>query len=171
MTQVVQTAPRSKGGLELRSRLGAYVGVSSSVVPGTPSYLGMASLSYSYDFSWTALRARASAASFDSQQDVYRSSLLRAGANVDFLFSLVRSQQWRIELGPSAGLPFVRQRDSNDRVSFGLAYSAVAVLSLKLQDRTYVSLNLEGGGEYFKLDGQRVNRATGSALLGGFVAF
>jgi hypothetical protein len=173
MTQVVQTAPRSKGGLELRSRLGAYVGVSSSVVPGTPSYLGMASLSYAYDFSWTALRARASAASFDSQQDVYRSSLLRAGANVDFLFSLVRSQQWRIELGPSAGLPFVRQRDSNDRVSqsFGLAYSAVAVLSLKLQDRTYVSLNLEGGGEYFKLDGQRVNRATGSALLGGFVAF
>jgi hypothetical protein len=135
--------------------------------------LGMASLSYAYDFRWTALRVRASATSFNSQQDVYRSSLLRAAANADFLFSLVRSPQWRIELGPSAGLPFVRQRDMFERVSqsFGFSYSAVAVLSLKLQARTYLSLNLEGGGELFKLDGQRVNRATGSALLGGFVSF
>lgn len=174
MTQVAETAPRSKGGgLELRSRLGAYVGVSSSVVPGSPSYLGTASLSYAYDLRWAALRARASMATFESNQDPYHSSLLRAGANMDFLISLARRPQWRIELGPSAGMPFVRQRDNSEHVSqsFGFSYSAVAVFSLKLQERTYLSLGLEGGGELFKLDGQRVNRAIGSALLGGLVAF
>jgi hypothetical protein len=55
--------------------------------------------------------------------------------------------------------------------SFGFAYGVVAVFSVRLQDRTYLSLNLEGGGEMFKLDGQRTNRALGSALLGGVVAF
>ncbi len=175
MTQVVQNSQRSKGGdLLLRSKLGAYVGVSTSVVPGSPSYLGMVALSYAYDFRSTALRARAAGASFDTQQDLYHSSLLRAGANLDFLFSLVRKPAIRIELGPSVGMPFVRQRSGvDDRVShsFGFAYSGVAVLSVRLQDRTYLSLNLEGGGEMFKLDGQRTNRAFGSAMLGGVVAF
>jgi hypothetical protein len=175
MSQVVQNTQRSKGGdLQLRSKLGAYVGVSTSVVPGSPSYLGMVALSYAYDFRSTALRARASGTSFDTQQDLYHSSLLRASANVDFLVSLVRRPELRIEIGPSVGMPFVRQRSRiDDRVSdsFGLAYSAVAVFSVRLQERTYLSLNLEGGGEMFKLDGQRTNRALGSALLGGVVAF
>ncbi len=122
MVEVTQPSPRSKGdGLELRNRLGAYVGVGSSVVPGSQSFLGqsllgMVALSYAYDLRWSALRARASIASFDSRQDVYHSSLLRAGANLDFLMSLVRRPEWRIELGPSVGLPFVRQSGMN-RVS------------------------------------------------------
>jgi len=175
MAQVAQNSQRNKGGaLQLRSKLGAYIGVSTSVVPGSPSYLGMVALSYAYDFRWVALRARATGTSFETQQDFYHSSLLRAGGNLDLLVSLVRRPDWRIELGPSAGMPFVRQRSTvDDRVShsFGLAYGAVAVFSVKLQDRTYVSLNLEGGGEMFKLDGKRTNRAIGNALLGGLVAF
>lgn len=175
MTRVAQSDTRSKGDwMVLRNKLGAYVGVSTSVVPGSPAYVGMAELSYAYDMSpWIALRGRASFTSFDSQQDVYHSSLLRAGANADLLVSLVRRPHWRIELGPSAGLPFVRQRDLRGETSnsFGFAYSGVAVLSLRLQARTYISLSLEGGGEMFKLDGQRVNRATGNALLGGLFAF
>lgn len=175
MTQVVQSSQRSKGGeLQLRSALGAYVGLSTAVVPGSPSYLGMVALSYAYDFQSTALRARASVMSFNTQQDLYHSSLVRAGANLDFLVSLVRTRYVRIDLGPSAGMPFMRQRsDIDGRLSnsFGFSYSAVAVFNLKLQDRTSLSLNLEGGGEMFKLDGQRVSRALGSALLGGVVAF
>jgi hypothetical protein len=174
MVTVPQTDGRSKGdGLELRSRLGAHVGVSTSVVPGSPSYLGMAALSYAYDFSWMALRARASIASFDSQQGVYQSSLWRAGANADLLVSLVRRPQWRIEIGPSVGMPFVHQRDmlGHASSSYGFGYSGVAVLSVRLQRRTYLSLNLEGGGELFKLNGQRTNRPVGSALLGGLLAF
>jgi hypothetical protein len=173
MVEVVQPNPRSKGGLELRSRLGGYVGIGTSVVPGSSPFLGMAALSYSYDFRQLAVRARASATTFRSQQDVYRSTLVRAGANLDLLLSLARRPSWRIELGPSVGMPFVRQDDLNGRVttSFGLSYSAVALLSVRLQQRTYLSLSIEGGGEVFKLNEQRVNRATGSALLGGLVAF
>jgi hypothetical protein len=175
MAEVAQSNDRSKGPeLLLRSKLGAYVGVSTSVVPGSPSYLGMLALSYAYDFRRVAVRARASVASFDTQQDMYRSSLLRAGANLDFLVSLVRRPQWRIELGPSAGMPYVRQRNEQTlqiSQSFGFAYSAVAVLSVRLQEHTFLSLNLEGGGEMFKLDGLRGNKPLGSALLGGVVAF
>jgi len=176
MTAVVQSSQRSKGDvMELRNKLGAYIGVSTSVVPGSSSYLGMVALSYAYDLRTVVLRARASATSFGAQQDLYRSSLLRAAANLDLLVPIVGSSAWRLDLGPSVGMPFVRQteKDGAGRVSdsFGFAYSAVAMLSVKLQAHTYLSLNLEGGAEMFKLDGQRTNRALGSALLGGVVAF
>jgi hypothetical protein len=119
------------------------------------------------------VRARASFAWFNSQQDSFSSSLWRAGINADLLIPLARTSLWRLELGPSVGMPFVRQRDmlGHESSSYGFAYSGVAALSLRLQQHTFVSLNLEGGGEVFKLDGQRTNRAFGSALLGGLVAF
>ena len=174
MVEVAQGSPRSKGGvLDLRSSLGAYAGVSTSVVPGSPAYLGTAALSYAYNLRWAAVRARASIASFDSQQDGYRSSLLRGGANLDFLFPVLNTAHLAIQLGPMAGLPMVRQRDSRGLVttSVGLSYGGAAVLSTRLYGRTYLALNLDGGGEVFRLDGERVHRATGSALLGGVVAF
>jgi hypothetical protein len=174
MVAVPQSSPRNKGGeFELRSSLGAYAGVSTSVVPGSPSYLGTVALSYAYAFRWGALRARASVASFDSQQDAYHSSLLRASANLDVLLPLLLTPNWAIQIGPSLGVPMVRQRDMRGLVSssFGVAYGGAAVISVRIYDRTYLSLNLDGGGEVFRLDGTRVHRATGSALLGGVVAF
>jgi len=174
MVVVPQGNPRSKGGdLELRNRLGAYAGVSTSVVPGSPSYLGTFSLSYARDLRWAMVRGRISAASFDSQQDVYRSTLLRGGVNVDLLLPLSLSSRWAVQIGPSLGVPMVRQRDLIGFVStsYGFAYGGAAVVSARIYGRTYLSLNLDGGGEIFRLDGQRVHRATGSALLGGMVAF
>jgi hypothetical protein len=175
MTEVVQSDTRSKNSEPmLRSRLGAYVGVMSSVVPGSPSYLGTAALSYSYDLGWTALRARAGFASFASEDAGYRSSLLRIGANVDLLFPLLVERKLSIELGPSVGLPMVHQSDMTDEVktSYGFAYGVAATVSMHLYGRTFVSLNLDGGGEIFRLNGQsREHRLTGSALLGGVVAF
>ena len=175
MIVVPQGNPRSKGGdLELRNRLGAYAGVSTSVVPGSPSYLGTFSLSYARDLRWAMVRGRGSASAFDSQQDVYRSSLLRAGVSVDLLLPLVLSERWTVQLGPSLGVPMVRQRDLGGDVSttsYGFAYGGAAVVSARLYGRTYLSLNLDGGGEVFRLDGHRVHRAIGSALMGGVVAF
>jgi hypothetical protein len=173
MIAVPQGSPRNKGGdFYLHSRLGAYAGVSTSVVPGT-SYLGTVALSYAYAFRWVVLRARASVASFDSQQDAYHSSLLRASANMDVLLPLLLTPNWAIQVGPSLGVPMVRQRDMRGLVSnsYGFAYGGAAVISARIYDRTYLSLNLDGGGEVFRLDGARVHRATGSALLGGVVAF
>ena len=67
MVAVVQSTPRSKGGeIELHNRLGAYVGVMTSVVPGSSTYLGTLALSYSRDVGLVAVRVRASAASFVS---------------------------------------------------------------------------------------------------------
>jgi hypothetical protein len=174
MVEVPQGNSRNKGGdLELRNRLGAYVGVSSSVVPGSPGYLGTLALSYARDFRWSALRVRASVATFDSQQDLYRSSLMRACASADLLLPLLLSSNWVIQVGPSLGVPMVRQRDMYGIVSnsYGLAYGGAAVVSARLYGRTYLSLSLDGGGEVFRLDGARVHRATGSALLGGVAAF
>jgi hypothetical protein len=174
MITVPQGSPRNKGGdLELRNRLGAYAGVSTSVVPGSPSFLGTLALSYARDLRWAALRARISAASFDSQQDIYRSSLLRASASLDLLLPLWFASGWSIQLGPTLGIPMARQRDARGAVStsYGFAYGGAAVVSARIYARTYLLLNLDGGGEFFRLDGGRVQRATGSALLGGAVAF
>ena len=174
MVVVPQGSPRNKGGdLELRNRLGAYAGVSTSVVPGSPSFLGTLALSYARDLRWAALRARISAASFDSQQDIYRSSLLRASASVDLLLPLWLANRWSIQLGPTLGMPMARQRDMRGVVStsYGFAYGGAVVVSARIYARTYLLLNLDGGGEFFRLAGERVNRATGSALMGGAVAF
>jgi len=82
------------------------------------------------------------------------------------------------DLGVTASIEFhrrelVRQRDMLGMVStsYGFAYGGAAVFSAHIYGRTYLSLNLDGGGEVFRLDGQRVHRATGSALMGGVVAF
>jgi hypothetical protein len=174
MMPVAAASTRSKeGGLELRNRLGAYVGVSISVVPGSPDYLGTFALSYARGFRYFALRARVSAASFDSQRDVYRSSLVRAGASLDLLLPALMASRLTIELGPTLGMPMVRQRDMRGVVStsFGFSYGGVAVVSARVYRRSYLSLSLDGGGEVYRLDGQRVHRATGSALLGALVVF
>lgn len=174
MVAVAPTNPRSKGSdLELRNRLGASVGVMTSVVPGSAAYLGTVSLSYARDLSWSALRVRAGAASFDSQQDVYRSSMLRAAVAADLLLPVVLRSGWGVQVGPSVGVPVVRQRDMSGAVSnsFGFSYGASAVLSARLYGHTYLSLDFQGGGEVFRLNSERVHRATGSALLGGVVAF
>jgi pantothenate kinase len=67
----------------------------------------------------------------------------------------------------------VRQRDMHGLVStsYGFAYGGTVVVSAKIHAQTYLLLNLDGGAEIFRLNGQRTHRATGSALMGGAVAF
>jgi hypothetical protein len=174
MVDITESSARSKGGeLALRNRLGAYGGVSNSVVPGSPAMLGTVAVSYAYDLRWAALRGRASFSWFDSRQEGYQSSLLRISGDFDLLFPLFRAQGWSFQLGPSVGVPVLRQRDMRDVVSssYGFAYGGVLVGSVRLYDRTYLSLNLGVGGEVFRLDGQAEHRTTASALVGGVFAF
>jgi hypothetical protein len=174
MVDITDSSARSKGGdLALRSRLGAYGGFSSSVVPGSPAMLGTFALSYAYSFRWVALRGRASFSWFDSQQDGYRSSLLRVGGDVDLLFPAIRRASWSIELGPTVGMPVLRQRDMRGTISssYGFAYGGILAGSAKLYDRTYLSLNLSAGGELLRLDGRATHRTAASALIGGLFAF
>jgi len=174
MVRVEQGNSRSKGTeLEVRNQLGAYAGVSTSVVPGGPSYVGTLALSYAHAFGQLAVRGRASVSTFDSQQDVYRSSLLRATASADLLLPLWLGHRFSIQLGPTLGMPMVRQRDMRGVVSssFGFAYGGVLTLGARLYGRTSLALNIDAGGELFRLNGQTAHRASGSALLGGTVSF
>jgi hypothetical protein len=169
MVKVAQESGRSKGAeLELRNQLGAYAGISTSAVPGGPAYVGTLALAYARDLRVFALRGRASVAAFDSQQDVYRSTLLRAGVNVDLLLPLWQTARFSVQLGPSLGMPIIRQKDMRGTVSssFGFGYGAALVVNARVYGRTSLSLSLDGGGEIFRLDGQRVHRAAGGALLG-----
>ena len=113
-------------------------------------------------------------ASFTSDDQGYHSSLLRVGTNLDVLFPLLLRQRFAIHLGPSVGMPIVRQHAGEDQLnrSYGFAYGAAATLSARIYGPTFLSLNLDAGGEVFKLNGNTLeHRATGSALLGGVVAF
>jgi Caspase domain len=174
MVEITESVARSKGGeLGLRSRLGAYAGVSSSVVPGSPSVIGTLALSYSYDLRSVALRLRGSMTSFHSAQEGYTSTLLRMSGDIDVLFPLVQRFKWSLQAGPTVGMPVLRQTDLNQAVSssYGFAYGGVFVANARLYDRTYLSLNLGAGGEVFRLDSQPTHRASVSALLGGVFAF
>ncbi|MBN2576351.1 MAG: caspase family protein [Deltaproteobacteria bacterium] len=173
MVKVEQPNARSKSAeIELRNQLGAYAGLSTSVVPGSPAYVGTLALAFARDLGAFALRGRASVSSFDAQQNVYRSTLLRAGVSVDLLLPVLRVSRFSVGLGPSVGMPIARQEDMFGTVtsSFGLSYGAALVLNARLYGRTWLSLSLDGGGEVFRLDGQRVHRATGSALLGAVLS-
>lgn len=174
MARVAQASVRSKSAtLGLRNHLGAYAGVATSAVPGGPSLVGTLALAYARDFGPLALRGRASFSAFENAQDIYSSSLFRAGLAFDLLLPVVIANRFSIHLGPSVGMPVVRQRDMRGQVgnSFGFNYGGAATVIARVYGRTYVSLNLDGGGELFRLDGQVVHRAAASALLGGMVAF
>jgi hypothetical protein len=174
MVRVAQPSARSKGHeLELRNQLGAYAGVSTSAVPGSASYVGTFALSLARDFGPLALRGRASVASFDAQQDVYRSSLLRASVDADLLLPVFLGNRVSLQIGPTVGVPVVRQRDMRGVVgnSFGLAYGGVVTVGARVFGHTSLALNLDAGGELFRLDGQVVHRFRGGVLLGGLVSF
>jgi hypothetical protein len=159
--------------LGVRNQLGAYAGVATSAVPGTSDVVGMMALSFARDFRRFALRARASLASFDAQQDIYRSSLLRFGASIDFLLPMYLNPRFSVQVGPSVGVPIVRQRDLRGEVSssYGLSYGATLAANYQLFRSTALSLNLDAGGEVFRLDGRRVHRAAGGAVLGAVFGF
>jgi hypothetical protein len=174
MVRVAQPSARSKRGeLVLRNQLGAYAGLSTSVVPGSASYVGTFALSFARDLGAFALRGRASVAAFDAQQDIYRSSLLRASLDADLLLPVLASRYVVVALGPTVGVPMVRQKDMRGVVgnSFGVEYGGIVTLGAYLYGRTLLVLSLDAGGEIFRLNGQAVHRARGSALLGGVVAF
>lgn len=174
MVRVEQTNARSKNSeLVLRNQLGAYAGVSTSTVPGSAAYVGTLALSFGRDLGPFAVRGRVSVASFDAQQDIYRSSLLRASLDADLLLPVLAGRYFSLQLGPTLGVPMVRQKDMRGVVgnSFGFGYGGIVTAGTRVFRSTWLVLNLEAGGELFRLNGQAVHRGRGGALLGGVVAF
>ena len=63
-------------------------------------------------------------------------------------------------LGPTVGMPIVRQHDTryDGTYSYGLSYGGAASAMLRSYRSTWLVLSAEGGGEVFRVDGQRVAR-------------
>ena len=164
---------REKGGLWQPNSLGVNVGLQSSPVPGTGSVVGTAALSYMRRVGRIALRARAEFSSFDANYQDSQSTFLRFGLSLDALWPLAWTDRFALLLGPTVGMPIVRQQDTryDGTYSFGLNYGGAASAMLRSYRSTWLVLSAQGGEEVFRLDGQRVQRAFGAVSLGGLFAF
>jgi hypothetical protein len=174
MSDVAQTSPRRKGGiLELQNSLGAFVGMGTSMLPGTRDYLGMLALSYMRDLSWIALRGRVSASSFDSNTETLSSKLTRMGASLDALYPILDGNWVAVGLGPSVGFTVTRQKDlaGKDWPSYGFTYAGAMLLTLRVTSNSYLAVNLDGGAEVLRYNGVRTQRGIASGLVGGIVSF
>jgi hypothetical protein len=120
-----------------------------------------------------ALRARAEFSSFDANNQNNQSSFLRFGLSLDALWPLLWTDRFALLLGPTVGMPIVRQHDSryDGTYSFGLSYGGAASAMLRSYRSTWLVLSAEAGGEAFRLDGQLVQRASAGISLGGLIAF
>jgi len=174
MTEVVQASPRRKGGgVVAKNALGVYAGLGTPLVPGGTSYVPVLSLSYARDIAFLTLRGRVQAGQFEAENRGYTTTTSRMGGWLDFLLPLVEGEHVAVLIGPSIGMPIERERDPLNKVSmsYGFSYGAALAVALHLYGNTSLALNLDGGGETYRLDGNRTNRATASLLIGGLVSF
>ena len=164
---------REKGGLWQPNSLGVHLGLQSSPVPGTGSVVGTYALSYMRRVGRLALRARAAFSPFDARSRDDQSSFLRFGISLDALWPLLWTDRFALLLGPTVGMPIVRQHDTryDSTYSFGLTYGGTASAMLRTYRSTWLVLSAQGGGEVFRLNDQRVHRLVGGVSLGGLLAF
>ncbi|HJX65469.1 MAG TPA: caspase family protein [Polyangia bacterium] len=172
MSPVVADADnhRKKGGLWQPNSLGVHFGLQNSPVSGT----GMVgALSYSRQIGRLALRVRGEFSSSDAKLQDYQSSFLRVALSLDGLWPLYQADRLALLLGPTMGVPLVRQHDiwHDSTYSVGLNYGVAASAMFRSYRSTWLVLSLQGGGELFRLNSQLVQRLTGGVSLGGLVAF
>jgi hypothetical protein len=161
---------REKGGLWQPNSLGVHFGLQNSPVSGT----GMVgALSYMRQIGGFALRVRGEVSSSDARVQDYQSSFLRAGLSLDALWSLYRADRLALMLGPTVGLPVVRQHDvwHDGSYSVGFTYGGAASAMFRSYRSTWIVLSAQAGGELFRLNDRRVQQATMGVSLGGVVAF
>jgi len=172
MAPVVASADnhREKGGLWQPNSLGVHLGLQSNPVSGTG---GMAALSYMRQVGRLELRARAEFSSSQATSEGTQSSFFRAGLSIDALWPLYRADRFALLLGPTVGLPVVRQHDvlRDSSYSVGFSYGGAASAMLRSYRSTWLVLSAQGGGELFRLNNERVQRATAGVSLGGLFAF
>jgi hypothetical protein len=164
---------REKGGLWQPNSLGVHLGLQSSPVSGTGSLVGTAALSYMRQVGRLGLRARAEFSSSDAKFQDYQASFLRVAVAIDALWPLYRADRFALLLGPTIGLPVVRQHDAqrDSSYSFGLTYGGAASAMLRSYRSTWLVLSAQGGGEVFRLNNHLTQQATVGMSLGGMLTF
>ncbi len=154
----------------------AFLGVQTPVLSGADTLVGAAGLAYARRFPLLTLRLRGEISSYEGT-DFFKGphdfSVVRTALAMDGLLPFLATERLRLDVGPSVGVPYARQRDAAGSTrSYGLSYGAVLSASVRLHGRAWLVLSGFGGAELFKLNGdRRVNRPTASLTLGGAFGF
>jgi hypothetical protein len=164
---------RKKGGGGALHRLEATLGGQVPVVSGSSAVVGAAGVGVTRSLlPGLGLRLRAEISSFDATDRGLSSSFLRFGAALDALLSVWRSERGFIGLGPSVGLPVVRQRVGDEAWrSFGISGGGALTGGLQLSQEVWVVMNAFAGIETFRLNGARTSRPTAGLALGAAFSF
>ena len=153
--------------------LEAHIGIATSTVDGTSAFLPGAGMVYTLRRGRVAGRLRADLASFSANVAGFRSTLLRVAPVLDALYTVAAPGPLALSLGPSLGVPFVRQRGDDGSVHHSVAFHAGAALvgMLPVAGGAQITATLDGGIETYRLDGARTNRPVASLSVGGAFAF
>ncbi|HEY0709133.1 MAG TPA: hypothetical protein VGG33_20150, partial [Polyangia bacterium] len=159
-----------------RNQITIGVGAQSRLLPGEDVAAAL-SLGYTRTLSdHFALRVRGALSRFEvTSPDVPTSRFLRLAPQIEIAGQVFRRDRLRLDAGPLLGAPIVRQSAPGEaaRLSYGLQYGLASTLALALgsNQNRLLGLAVAGGGEWFKLDGQRQHRKSGAITLFGGVAF
>ncbi|MEA2698303.1 MAG: hypothetical protein QOI66_2574 [Myxococcales bacterium] len=163
---------RKKGGrLYLPQTLEAHVGVVTSAVAGTEPLLASGGLATMLNGRALSYRAKVDVSSVAADVQGYRTSILRVTPALQLLLPVLTGDRIALLLGPSLGMPILRQTGDGATSSFGFGYGGLALAMARLTDRAWLTAALEGGGELFRVDGRRTNKAVAGLSLGGAVGF
>jgi hypothetical protein len=163
---------RKKGGGPFWPQtLEAHVGVITSDVPGTDPLLASGGLAYLLNGRALSFRATVDVSSVSADVQGYRTSILRVTPALQLLLPVATGDRIAVLLGPSLGMPLLRQTGDGATSSFGFGYGGLALAMARLTDRAWLTAALAGGGELFRVDGRRASRAVAGLSLGGAVGF
>jgi hypothetical protein len=163
MTAVAMTTTaRKKGGrLEEASSIGAHAGLQRPVGPGDVApFAAAVGVAATHELAWLSLRLRADLSSFAGRlgPQGHETSFLRIAPALDLLLPLWDGERASFLVGPSVGLPFVRQRLEAARedlpastTAWGAVYGGVLTAAIRVAPRTWFNLTGFAGAETFKL--------------------
>jgi hypothetical protein len=101
----------------------------------------------------------------------YRTSILRLTPAIQILLPVVSGDRLALLLGPSLGMPILRQTGDGTTSSVGLGYGAIGLAMARLTDHTWLTAAVEGSGELFRVDGRRTNKGVAGLSVGGAIGF
>ncbi|HXI58410.1 MAG TPA: hypothetical protein VNO55_20225, partial [Polyangia bacterium] len=140
-------------------------------VAGTAPLLASGGLAYMLNGRALSYRVKFDVSSVTADVQGYRTSILRVTPALQLLVPVAAGDRIALRLGPSLGMPVLRQTGDGATSSFGFGYGGLLLVMARVTDRAWLTAALEGGGELFRVDGRRTNRAVAGLSLGGAVGF